>query len=100
VRMTCPPGACLWTRDSTLYQDDGSSFVEVAEGHHIEEALAAGWSLSAIEDPVASDESPEAGRSPVVGERRVRRRGSEDVSGNVHTTAPSSVDETSTDPGI
>jgi hypothetical protein len=52
----------LWTRDSVLYQDDGSGAVEVANGHHFEEAIAAGWSIIIIE-PVALDEPIRRGRS-------------------------------------
>ena len=48
--MTCPPGACLWTRDAVLYRDDGSGVMEVADGHHVEEAIAAGWSVVVILD--------------------------------------------------
>jgi hypothetical protein len=65
VTMICPPGACLWTRDSVLYRDDGSGTVEIANGHHLEEAIAAGWSIIAIEE------------TPEPNARRARRRTSE-----------------------
>ena len=58
--MNCPPGACLWTSDAVLYQDDGSGTMEVADGHHVEEAVAAGWSkvvtlYESLEPPIRRD---------------------------------------------
>jgi hypothetical protein len=42
--MKCPPGAGIWTRDSTEYRDDGTGEVMVAEAHRAE-AILAGWTL-------------------------------------------------------
>jgi hypothetical protein len=44
--MRCRPGAGLWTRDSTSYQDGGTGEVMVTD-IHVAEAIVAGWTLIA-----------------------------------------------------